>query len=147
MHMSKFKPVTVEKNIERNVKTNVANLETNVANLETNMRRDIADIKTHLDEKLKAISDEVVGVKSALVETFDQMKDILVKVEGKVEEQPRKKTRAESDNGKNIIVAGGLGNDSVEMFNWRQRTWSPLQSRPQKRSGATSFVCNNYVTI
>ena len=134
-------------NIERNVKTNVANLETNVANLETNMRRDIADIKTHLDGKLKAISDEVVGVKTALIEVFDQMKDILVKVEGKVEEQPRKKRRAESDNGKNIIVAGGLGNDSVEMFNWRQRTWSPLQSLPQKRSGATSFVCNNHVTI
>jgi hypothetical protein len=33
------------------------------------------------------------------------------------------------------------------MFNWRQRTWSPLQSLPKKRFGATSFVCNNHVTI
>ena len=39
------------------------------------------------------------------------------------------------------------GTDSVEMFNWRQRTWSPLQSLPEKRWGATSFVYNNHVTI
>ena len=133
-------------NVERNGKTNVANLETNVANLETNMRRDIADIKTHLEGELKAVNDEVVGVKTALIEAFDQMKDILVKVEGKVEEQPRKKRRTESCDGENIIVAGGFENYTVEMFNWLQRTWSPLQSLPQMRLGATSFVYNNYVT-
>ena len=33
------------------------------------------------------------------------------------------------------------------MFNWRQRTWSPLQSIPKKRYGATSFVYNNQVVI
>ncbi|CAB4009106.1 kelch domain-containing 8B-like isoform X2 [Paramuricea clavata] len=31
------------------------------------------------------------------------------------------------------------------MFNWRQRTWSPLQSMPKKCKGATSFVyCSGY---
>ena len=33
------------------------------------------------------------------------------------------------------------------MFNWRQRTWSPLQSMPKKRYGATSFVYNNQVVV
>ncbi len=33
------------------------------------------------------------------------------------------------------------------MFNWRQRTWSPLQSMPKERARATSFVYNNHVTI
>jgi hypothetical protein len=33
------------------------------------------------------------------------------------------------------------------MFNWRQRTWSPLQSLPKAHSSATSFVYNNHVTI
>ena len=33
------------------------------------------------------------------------------------------------------------------MFNWRQRTWSPLQSTPKKREGATSFVYNNQVVL
>ena len=44
-------------------------------------------------------------------------------------------------------MAGGLGHDSVEMFNWQQRTWSPLQSIPKKRYGATSFVYNNQLVI
>ena len=32
-------------------------------------------------------------------------------------------------------------------FNWRQGTWSPLQSMQRKRYGATSFVYNNQVVI
>lgn len=52
-----------------------------------------------------------------------------------------------SSVGKSIIVAGGLGNDSVEMFDWRQRTWLPLPAMPQTRGGGTSFVYNNYLAI
>ena len=33
------------------------------------------------------------------------------------------------------------------MCNWRQRAWSPLQSMPKKRCGATSFLYNNQVVI
>ena len=33
------------------------------------------------------------------------------------------------------------------MFNWRERTRSPLQSMPKMRWGATSFVYNNQVVI
>jgi N-acetylneuraminic acid mutarotase len=75
------------------------------------------------------------------------MKDVLVKMEDKIEENTRKVRNTASGDKENIIVAGGGGTDSVEMFNWRQRTWSPLQSLPQKRYGATSFVDNNHVTI
>jgi hypothetical protein len=64
-----------------------------------------------------------------------------------MEENTRKVRNTASGDKENIIVAGGAGTDSVEMFNWRQRTWSPLQSLPKKRFGATSFVYNNHVTI
>ena len=33
------------------------------------------------------------------------------------------------------------------MFNWREKTWSLLESMPKKRLGATSFVYNNQVVI
>ncbi|XP_028393537.1 kelch-like protein 4 [Dendronephthya gigantea] len=49
--------------------------------------------------------------------------------------------------GKSIIVAGGLGNDSVEMFDMRQRTWLSLPAMPQPRGGGTSFVYDNYLSI
>ena len=86
-------------------------------------------------------------MKTALIEGFDEMKDVLVKMEDKMEENTTKVRNTASGDKENIIVAGGAGNDSVEMFNWRQRTWSPLQSLPKARWGATSFVYNNHVTI
>ena len=75
------------------------------------------------------------------------MKDVLVKMEDNIRENVRKVRNAPSGDSKNIIVAGGVRNDSVEMFNWRQRTWSPLQSMPKTRWGATSFVYNNQFVI
>jgi hypothetical protein len=118
-------------------------MEKRMANLEKNMERIAAD----MEGKLEAVNNEVRGLKTALIEGFDEMKDVLVKMEDKIEENRRKVRNTASGDKENIIVAGGVVTDSVEMFNWRQRTWSPLQSLPKKRFGATSFVCNNHVTI
>ena len=108
----------------------------------------MTDIKTDVEGKLEAVNNEVKGLKTALIEGFDEMKDVLVKVEDKIEENPRKRRRTASGDKENLIVAGGLTTDSVEMFNWRQRTWPPLQSLPEKQGcGATSFLHNNHVTI
>ncbi len=138
-------------NIETNVATDIANMETNVstriANMERNVAMNMERNTADMEEKLEAVEGEVIGLKTALVEAFDQMKDVLVKVEDKIEENPRKKRRTACGDRENIIVAGGLGTESVEMFNWRQRTWSTLQSMPEERLGATSFVYNNHVTV
>jgi hypothetical protein len=125
----------------------IANVEKNMASMgtkiEKNMERNAAD----MEGKLEAVNNEVKGLKTALIEGFDEMKDVLVKMEDKIEENTRKVRNTASGDKENIIVAGGSGTDSVEMFNWRQRTWSPLQSLPKQRYGATSFVDNNHVTI
>jgi N-acetylneuraminic acid mutarotase len=107
------------------------------------MERNAAD----MEGKLEAVNNEVRGLKTALIEGFDEMKDVLVKMEGKIEENRRKVRNTASGDKENIIVAGGDGTDSVEMFNWRQRRWSPLQSLPKQRSAATSFAYNNHVTV
>jgi hypothetical protein len=135
---------TCMNDIQANVETQIANVE---KNMEANMERNTADIKTDMEGKLEVVNNEVKGLKTALVEGFDEMKDVLVKMEDKIEENARKVRNTASGDKENIIVAGGLGTDSVEMFNWRQRTWSPLQSLPKKRCGATSFVYHNHVTI
>jgi hypothetical protein len=136
---------TCMNDIQANVETQIANVEKNI---EKNMERNTADIKTDMEGKLEVVNNEVIGLKTALVEGFDEMKDVLVKMEDKIEENARKVRNAASGDKENIIVAGGAsGTDSVEMFNWRQRTWSPLQSLPKKRYAATSFVYNNHVTI
>ena len=138
--------VTMEthiKNAQMNMATNAANIEKKITNMETSM----AHMKTDMEGKQEAVNNEVRALKTALIEGFDDMKDVLVKMENKIEQNARKVRNTPSGDRENIIVAGGSGTDSVEMFNWRQRTWSPLQSMPKTRYSATSFVYNNHVTI
>ena len=117
----------------------MADMETRMANVERNM----ADMKTDMEGKLDKVNNEVTGLKAALIEGFDQMKDVLVEIK----ENTRKVRNTPSGDRENIIVAGGWGTDSVQMFNWRQGVWSPLQSMPKTRYAATSFVYYNHMTI
>ena len=138
--------VTIEthmKNADTTMKNNTAIMEKRMANVETK----IAQMKTDMDTKFDIANKEVKGLKTALVEAFDQMKDVLIKMEDNIKENARKVRNAPSGDRETIIVAGGVGNKSVEMFNWRQRIWSPLQSMSKKRWAATSFVYNNQVVI
>ena len=136
---------TTMKNNTAIMETCMANMETKMANVETK----IVNMKTDTEGKLEAVKDEVKGLKTALVEAFDEMKDVLIKMEDNIKENARKVRNAQSGDRENIIVAGGSGHDSVEMFNWRQKTWSPLQSIPKSKKhwGPTSFVNNNQVVI
>ena len=117
--------------------TGLKNRITNVERKMGIMEKQSADTK----EQLKEVNSGVRDLKAALIECFDEMKDFLVKM------NDMKAINAPSRDGEKIIVAGGLRTNSVEMFNWRQRIWSPLQSMPEKRFGATSFVYNNQVVI
>ena len=144
------KLTNVEKNLETymgnnntTMKNNTARMDKRIANMETKM----VNMKTDIEEKLEAVNNEVKGLKTALVESFDRMKDVLVKMENNIKENAKKVRNAHSGDRENIIVVGGWRNDSVEMFNWRLTTWSPLQSLPKKRRGATSFVYNNQLVI
>ena len=134
---------TNQANAEKNMETKLTNLEkimeTRFANFEKNA--------AGTEGKLEVVNNEVKGLKTALVEGFNQLKDVLVNMEDNIKENSREVRNAPSGDRENIIVAGGYENDSVEMFKWRQRTWSPLQSIPKKRYAPTSFVHKNQVVI
>ena len=141
---------TYMKNTDTTVKNNTARMEKRIANMETrmaNVETKMVNMKTDIEGKIETVNNEVRGLKTILVESLDQMKGFLVKMDGEIEENARNERNGPSGYRENIIVVGGTRNDSVEMFNWRQRTWSPLQSMPIKRYGATSFVYNNQVVI
>ena len=149
------KIASLEKNMETQIKNTNTTMQNNMAILETKLAESVEKIveqklaknTANIEGKLEANNNEVKGLKTALVEAFEQMKDVLVKMDGKKEENARKVRNAPTGDRENIIVAGGYGSDSVEMFTWRQRTWSPLQSMPKKRWGATSFANNNQIVI
>ena len=133
--------VTMETDI-RNIQAKMANVEKNVASMGTkitNVERSMEKNTAVMEGNLEAVNKEVRGLKTALIEGFDEMKDVLVKME---EMKDANRRNAPSGDRENIIVAAGHRTDSVEMFNWRQRTWSPLQSMLKSRWGATSFVYN-----
>ena len=44
-----------------------------------------------------------------------------------------------------IFVAGGVGTNSIEIFNWSQKSWAPLQFMPEGCFAATGFVHDNQV--
>ena len=117
----------------------ITNVEEKLENIETK----VTDIQKNMDTKLETVNNEVGEMRISLVKCFEEMKDVLVEIK---EENTRKVRNTPSGDRENIIVAGG-DNNTVEMFNWRQKTWSPLQSMPNVRFGATSFVYNNHVTI
>ena len=110
-------------------------MEARLGNIEKNMNRN----KAEMEGKFEAVNNDVKGLKTALYE----IKEVLVTME---EEKENTRNRPSCDK-ENIIVAGGYGVDSVEMFNWRHGTWSPLQSMPKDRWGMTSFIYNKHMSI
>ena len=119
-----------------NVEIKVGQMETKLTNVEKK--------QTDIEGKIESVNNEVAGLKTALIEGFNELKDVLLEIK---QENTKVLRNTPSGDRENIIVAGGYNVDFVEIFNWRTKTWSPLQSMPQKRSGATSFVYNNHVTI
>ena len=98
----------------------------NVENKLTNVENNMADMKTEMEGKFESVSNEVTGLKTALIEGFNELKDVLLEIK----QENRKIVRnTASGDRENIMVAGGLGVDSVEKFNWREKTWSPLPLR------------------
>jgi hypothetical protein len=91
----------------------LAYMQNRIANVEKSTERNTADIKTDMEGKLEAVNNEVRGLKTALIEGFGEMKDVLVKMEDKKEENTRKVRNTASGDKENIIVAGGAGTDSV----------------------------------
>ena len=136
----------VKNNMETKLTNLLSNMETHIETRMVNMETDMTYMKTDIEGQVKAVNNEVKRLKTALVEALDVMKKVL-KIADKKEENVRTEGNPPIGERKNIIVAGGSGNDSVEMFNWRQRTWSSLQHMPKKRWGATSFVYNSQVII
>ena len=133
-------------NMEKRITKVEAKVE-DIVIIETDIKEKIAIADRNTAEKFEAVNNKVTGLQTSLVEAFNEMKDVLFKMEDKIEENTRKVRNTPRGDRENIIVAGGAYTNSVEMFNWRQRTWSPLQSMPKQRYGATSFVYNNHMTI
>ena len=150
------------------VETKVAELDTKLNNMDTKLdsmdtkmtqtvNTKVVNLQANVEARFEAVNNEVRGMRTSLLnemkDGFDHLKEaVLAKIESKdrkQEESTRDVSGAESGGRENqhIFVAGGVGRNSVEIFNYPQRLWSLLKPMPKKRESASSFVYNNHVTI
>jgi hypothetical protein len=135
-----------------NLDTKLKNVDTKVTKMDTKM----ANLHANVEAKFEAVNNEVRGMKMSLTEVkdgFDQLKEaVLEKIESKERKQEEitrdvSGTASGGRENQHIFVAGGLGRNSVEIFNYRQRLWSLLKRMPAERGDASSFVYDNHVTV
>ncbi|CAB4007976.1 T9SS C-terminal target domain-containing [Paramuricea clavata] len=139
--------------------TKIAKIDTKLENMNTkqeNMNTKIENLHANVEAKFEAINNEVRGMKMSLNEVkdgFDHWEEAVLE---KIESKKRKHDEITRDvsgtasggrENQHIFVAGGVGTNSVEIFNNRQRLWSLLKLMPGNRCGASSFVYNNHVTV
>ena len=141
------------------METKIADLDTKMANTDTkleNMNTKMANLQVNVEAKFEAVNDEVRGIRMSLNEVkdgFDHLKEaVLEKIESKERKQEEitrdvSGTASGGRENQHIFVAGGARQNSVEIFNCRQRLWSLLKPMPGDLSSATSFVYNNHVTV
>ena len=97
-----------------NMETKIANdnVDTNVARMEQKIEKRIVEIKADVE----AVNHEVKGLKTTWAESFDQIKDVLVKMEGRIKENATKIGNTSNGGKDKIFIAGGVGTDSVEIL-------------------------------
>ena len=142
-----------------NTDTKLENMNTKMANTDTkleNMNMKMANLQANVEAKFEAVNDEMRGIRTSLNEVKDGFEHLKEAVLEKIESKERKQeeiTRNVSGTAsgwrenQHIFVAGGWLNNSVEIFNYRQRLWSSLKPTPGNRENASSFVYNNHVTL
>ena len=122
---------TLEKNLTVTGKTNMASMRKNVSNMKQNvatsvriMERKFAasmnDVATEVSDIEKTVATNfmkmernVTRLNTAMVEAFDAIKDVLVKMDEKIEENYRKRRRSESGDREDIFAR------SSDFFNMR----------------------------
>ena len=96
---------TVETNMALNLVTTEAHMktiQTTMATNAANVNRDTAD----LERKLEAVNKKVTRLETTLIQGFDEIKDVLAKLEDKLQNNPKKVLNTPSTNRDNFTQAG-----------------------------------------
>ena len=112
----------------------------------------VEEMKTNSNKEMKEMRDikkELTEIKTQLMTQPDQMRGIQEAQEKMMKEIERIKTDAANVN-ESVVIAGGFGTrklNTVEIFRWSERSWSPLQPMKESRRGASSFVYENRIIV
>ena len=128
--------------MDENLKNNQENVKTVVAKVELVQQQ--LNKQEECNRQLKA---DNVEIKKSLSEIMKQLERMMAR---EVQAEGMKKGIAEGgwmDREPKVVVAGGPGLNSVEMFSLATKTWTPLQPMKVCRQEASSVVYRNQIVV
>ena len=144
----------LDKNSE-NLKSNVENVKVEVQAVVENVAAKVELIQQQIskqEESNRQLKEDNVEIKKSLNEIMKQLERMTQQTSHEVQaESNMKKEIAEGAGGMEIepkvVVAGGNGSNSVEMFSLATKTWTLLQPMKKGRSEASSVVHSNQIFV
>ena len=103
------------------------------------------------EESNRQLGADNVEMKKTLNEIMKQLERITQQTPHEVQAEQMKKGIAEAtgemEREPKVVIAGGNGKKSVEMFSLATKTWTPLQPMKNDRGEASSVVYNNQIFV
>ena len=129
-----------ENNIET-IKTEMTNVAAKVEQIQVQLKNQ--------EESNRRLEADNLEVKRNLNEIMKQLERIAQQTPHKVQSEQMKKNIAEGGMVREpkVVIAGGWGQNSVEMFCLINKTWTLLQPMKECRGCASSVVDNNHIFV
>ena len=144
--------VKLDKNDE-NLRCKVENVKAEVKAVEQNVIAKVELVQQQLNKQEasnRRLEADNVEMKKSLIEIMKQLEKMTKQTSHEVQAEKMKKGIAEGGRlGKQpkVVVAGGRGLNSVEMFSLATKTWTPLQPMKERRAESSSVVWNNQILV
>lgn len=125
------------------IKTDLEKLQNNTDKCVQAVTKEVKELKrtlTHVDERYE-------NLKETLLERMKGLENAYKRLRQEESTSEISNSSSTSKEGQCIIVAGGLGESSVEIYAANRNSWSLLHSIPRKRFNASSFVYKNHMTV
>ena len=125
------------------INTDIAKLQSNTGKSFEAVTKEVSELKrtlTYVDERYE-------NLKETLLERMDGLENVYKKLRQEKSTSDDSHLPTSTKEELCVIVAGGLGESSVEIYNANTKSWSLLQPMSGKRFNASSFVYKNHVIL
>ena len=139
--------------MDETLRTNMGNVKEEVKAVEENVVAKVELVQQQLnkqEESNRQLRADNVSMKKSLNAIMQQLERMTQQMSNEVQAGQMNKGIAEGGGmGREpkVVVAGGGGLKSVEMFSLATRTWTPLQPTKEFRKAASTVVWNNQILV
>ena len=146
--------------VKINLATMDETLRTNMENVKEEVKAGKEDVVAKVElvqqqlnkqeESNRQLRADNVEIKESLIEIMKQLERMKQQTSNEVQAEEMKKGIAEGggfNKEPKVVVAGGAGLNSVEMFSLATKTWTPIQRMKERRAESSSVVWNDQILV